>query len=867
MRPKPLRYALTWLLAAPLTNVLAQSPSPAEAAFPALTLRAQAPGDPQDPHALPSEALILTPASENPAPTSAPRAVPATPGLAPALAASAAPTLPGIVLRATRTYVLPLPPPENKVLFIRADQIVSQTDVEMVAQGHAELRRQDVVITSDELHYLPPSQNVQASGNVHLQRRAGMTVDGPYATYNLDTHQGYVDTPTFSYQGAAPAATNRSPSDGPPPPPWNARGQAQLLEFVAPDQEKLLQSQYTTCLAGRSDWAIQSSEVDLNHTTQEGVAHQGTIDFYGTPLLYAPELSFPLDNQRRSGLLAPTIGSTSTTGQDVSVPYYFNLAPNLDDTFSPRFMSLRGLQLGNQFRYLEPGMGGTLTTEYMQRDLVTGTSRWYGTWIHSQQLLPGLNFNANVQTASDPNYLVDLSSLLGPPGLAYLPRNFTLTYSGFPGWDLEAHSVSYQNLVGATPQFTLSPQLAAHWSHYNDTGPNYDFSSQYTVFNSPGPGATPGNVTVQGITYNANYQSISSGNRLVLNPSVSLPWRSSAGYVVFKTGLNLTQYQLTEYNTAPQNNYSRLLPITSVDSGLFFDRNTHLLGRDFEQTLEPRLYYVYIPYRNQDQLPVFDTALADLNRATIFTENRYDGIDRINNANQVTAAVTTRLIDASTGIEYLNALLGQRFYFTPNAVLLPGQLPTPPQASDVLVALTASISQRWKLDSYFNFNSHNLQTQQMMATTSYSPAPGKVVNLSYRIDTPVPGVPNVITTPTSITTLIPGINSPVPINELTAIKQWDVSSEWPINAQVAFLGRLAYSTLDNKMVEGLMGVEYNQGCWALRLINTRFAVTSVQTDAAIYIQLELGGMGLGQNPMVALRRNIPGYLKTNEITP
>ncbi len=740
----------------------------------------------------------------------------------------------------------------DQVVFIRADSITSQTDAEMDADGHAEVRRRGIVITADHIHYQQPTQTVEATGNIRMIRNNALILEGPHAVYDLDTHLGYMETPTFSYPGNDKR-------------PWTARGDATWLEFVADDKERLLNAEYTTCPLGRNDWYIRSGEVDLDHTKQEGNSKDGTVNFYDMPIVYAPNLTFPLDNNRKSGLLAPTYGVTATTGQDIAVPYYFNIAPNMDDTVTPRTMSTRGVQLGNEFRYLEPTLNGTLSTEYMQRDIVTGNDRWYGQWTHNQQLLPGLNFSANVQGASDPNYLVDLSTLLGPPGLAYLPRDFNLSYSGLPGWDISAHSLSYQTLVGAIPQFRIEPQINAHWSQDNWNGLNLDFASQYSAFRSPGPNATPGNVTVNGITYNSNYQSIDSGNRTVLYPTLTLPWRNSYSFLTFKTGLNFTEYQLGEFNTEPNNHYTRTLPITSLDGGLLFDRDTSVFDKSVVQTLEPRLYYVYIPYRDQSQLPVFDTALADFNRSTIFTENQYDGIDRINNANQVTAAVTSRILDPNSGQEIINGMIGERFHFTPNAVLLPGQLPPPSPESDVLISLAASVTQRWKLDSYFNFGAHDLHTQQMMASTTYTAAPGKVFNLSYRIDTPILGVPTILTTPTTTSTFVPGATTP--INVLTAVKQWDISSEWPLTSQVSFLGRVAYSTLDNQVVEGLMGVEYNQGCWALRVITTRFAVTSVQTNSAFYVQLELGGLGLGQNPLDALRRNIPGYIKTNEITP
>ncbi|MHB8355008.1 MAG: LPS-assembly protein LptD, partial [Burkholderiales bacterium] len=280
----------------------------------------------------------------------------------------------------------------DAVVFIRADSITNQTDVEMNADGNAEVRRRGVVLTADHIRYQQQTQTVEATGNVRLVRNNALTVEGPHSIYGLDDHQGYMETPTFSYP----------PSDLRP---WAVRGDARLMEFVAEDKERLYDMDYTTCPVGRNDWYIRSGEVDLDHTKQEGVSKDGTVTFFDVPIVYAPTLSFPLDNNRKSGLLAPTYGTTATTGQDIAIPYYFNIAPNMDDTLTPRTMSMRGLQLGNEFRYMEPTFKGTLSTEYMQRDIITGTDRWFGQWTHQQELLPGLNFAANVQGVSDPNYL------------------------------------------------------------------------------------------------------------------------------------------------------------------------------------------------------------------------------------------------------------------------------------------------------------------------------------------------------------------------------------------------------------------------------------------------------------------------------
>ncbi len=731
-------------------------------------------------------------------------------------------------LKAAPSFDLPVlpnaPKDRDNVVFLRGDTLTTQNDLSMEANGHAEARRRGMAVFADHIHYLQTTNTVEATGHVRMVRNKSLTVEGPYGIYNLDTHQGYLETPVFSYPN-------------PNGPGLIARGQARLVEFVAENQEQLTQAEYTTCPIGKNDWLIHTERMDLDHITQEGVAKNGTINFYDVPIMYAPSLSFPLDSQRKSGFLSPNIGATVNTGQDVSLPYYINIAPNLDDTITPRVMSSRGFQIGNEFRYLKPSLNGVISTEYLQHDIKTSTDRWMAIIKHNQALAPGLTFSANIQQASDANYLNDLSTLLGPPAQAYLPHDINLNYSGLKDWNFNLHSLSYQNLTGATPQFRIQPQVNANWSKEDWNGLGFGLTSQYTSFVSPGPNAAVGNVVLNGITYNAAYQSVASGNRALIYPTVTIPFHNSYSFLNFKTGVNFTDYQLGDYNTAPDNHYSRTLPITSVDGGLIFERPDAFFGHAITQTLEPRLYYVYIPYRNQTLLPIYDTSLAEFNKTSIFHENQFNGVDRINNANQVTAAVTSRIINPETGVEAVNVLLAQRFYFTPNTVFLPGQIASTAQASDVLAGLDAAITQHWKLSSLFDFNQHNMSTQQLTVNTNYTVSTGKMVNLAYRTDV------------------------------LNQVRQWDVSSEWPINQRLSFLGRVAYSTLDDKVVEGLMGVEYNQGCWALRVITTRFAVSSIQSDSAFFVQLELGGMGLGQNPLQALRRNIPGYVKTNETIP
>lgn len=741
---------------------------------------------------------------------------------------------------------------DSPEVFMSSDQLSEQQNVSIELTGNARLSTGGNIFQADNILYLTGKNQVTLEGHVTLREGDQLTLIGPKGFFDLNTKAGWLLEPHFYIQ----VPTN-------PRLPF-MRGSASKIDIIPPNQQKFTKAQFTSCQIGRNDWRLQSDELLLNQSTQTGESKNTTIYYLNEPILWAPWFSFPLSDQRKSGFLAPVTGTTTTTGFDNAFPYYFNIAPNVDDTFTTRVMSLRGIMGTNELRYLEPTFSGTLYTEYLPHDIQLGTDRWFFSLQHQETLLPGLTFKTNIQSASDPNYVADLSSLLGPTGLVYLPREFDLMYN-VPNWNATLRSLSYQPLFGVAPISRIAPELDVNWDQNKINQINFSAQTQYMSIVSPGPTATVGNITVNNIQYNSNYQSLNSGTRSYFYPQMTIPWVTPDGYVKFKTGLSMTQYQMGEFNTSPNNQYNRNLPISSLDAGLFFDRSVNIFNRDMTQTLEPRLYYVYIPYVNQNNLPIYDTGLADFNQSSIFTDNRFSGIDRINNANQVTTGVTTRFVDHNSGSELLNLFLGQRYYFTPNMVLLPGQFNTQPNASDMLIGATSRVTNSWTLDSYFNFNTHGLQTQQMMASANYSPAPSKLFNLSYRIDTPVPGVPTNLITAAAITSYIPGFSPP--INFYTAVKQWDVSSEWPISSRWNFLNRVSYSTLDSRILEGLLGLEYNTDCWSLRFVSTRFAMTSVQTDSAFFIQLELGPLGVGQNPFQALKRNIPGYQSPNEISP
>jgi LPS-assembly protein len=694
-------------------------------------------------------------------------------------------------------------------IFLRSDAIDGFLRGAITATGQAEIRQRGLSILADQLRYIVPDEKCIAEGHVEIHRGPDV-VTGPSAEFNLRDQSGQVQEPLLQ-MAPAPGRVRAG------------RASAALVVFPDSMHEHLDQATYTTCSIGHDDWFLTGSTLDLDRTTQIGQARNARIVFQGVPLLYSPYMSFPLNDQRKSGFLAPTIGTTANNGIDISQPYYFNIAQNLDDTLTARLMSKRGIQLADEFRYLEPSYSGIVNAELLDHDLLAGTRRYSFGIAHEENLPYGIHFHAAAQEVSDSAYFRDLSTLVTATSTTYLPRDFMLSRSG-PGWALSARTLSYQTIrdpaVTVVDQYRMLPQLIANYStRYH--GAVVSIQNEYADFRHP---------------------SLTQGQRYVTYPSLAVPLVRDWGYITPKIGYHFTGYEtdaLPASGLLPQR-ITRGLPISSVDSGLFFERDMSLAGRQMVQTLEPRLYYVNIPYRKQDQLPVFNTGVAELSYSQLFTENQFSGPDRINDASQLTAAIQSRVVDPQTGVETIRAVVGQRFYYRAQGVILPGQLARTDNVSDVIASLTGRVLDSVQAEISSDYSPSLRRTEKFVLAGHYRPEPGRALNLGYRINRDTPGQPDV--------------------------RQIDFSTEWPIGGRWTGVMRINYDTAQSTLVEGLAGAEYTAGCWVFRIVAHRLAVSAAQTSSAVFMQLELNGLArLGTNPLDTLRLNIPGYVKSNEI--
>ncbi len=692
----------------------------------------------------------------------------------------------------------------DSAVYGTADTIQGLMNSEMQLVGNAELRKPGTVVKADDIRYFNVEDEVLAKGSVRIVRD-GDVYTGPELRIRLDDSFGYFLQPKYWLSGR------------------EGHGNAGRADFIDRDRSHLTSAIYTTCTAENSDWYLQATSIDLDQSTQTGEARNTVIYFKGVPILASPWISFPLNSDRQSGFLPPTFGVTSNAGVELLVPYYWNMAPNRDLTIYPKIISLRGLQLGADFRYLQPTYYGDVRYEILPNDRqAQGQNRHSFLATHSWNAGTGWSGGWNVNSVSDDRYFVDFSRTIAASSQRTLPRLATLAYSA-PYWSLTANVLRYQTLQDPSnpivAPYEKLPEFLFRAARFDQAGFDLSLDAQLTHFWHP---------------------TQIRGDRFVVNPSISYPFLRPGWFITPKFSFNATQYSNLKTPNAPStgpSSYNRSVPTFSLDAGQIYERKTELFGKAYDQTLEPRIFYVHTPYRDQSRLPNFDTSLADFNFSQIFSENTFIGSDRIADADQLTTAITSRFIDSETGAERFRAAIGQRFYLSPQRVTLPGVAPVNSNKSDFLLLASGETLPKLYLDSAMQYSPALKGVSRSNLGLRWQPEPTKVLNAEYRY---VRG----------------------------QIEQVDFSAQWPITKQWYGVGRVNFSTRDRKMVESVAGIEYKGCCWVVRVVAQRYSTGARTATSTIFLQLELNGLGhIGSNPLEALKRNISGYQVINPTPP
>jgi len=711
---------------------------------------------------------------------------------------------------------------EELPTFVAADRISGRNDVELLAEGKVELRKRNSILNADRLIYRQLEDEVEADGNVRLSRD-GDRISGPRMQMKLGDSTGVFDQPSYSIRrdktGTPSLWTGDAGSDTPGL--TTGTGSATRMEFEGDGRYRLEDATYSTCTPAPGsdpDWFARTTDLRLDYETEQGTARNATLYFKGAPILYSPWLSFSLNNERKSGLLTPTAGSTSQGGVEFTQPFYWNIAPNMDATIAPRIMAKRGTLWKGEYRYLQSNYAGTVEAHYLPKDRVINKNRGSYSLNHVHNFGYGLSGSLNLNGASDDTYFSDLGSGSTIIAQTNLLRQGTLSYAG-SWWSANLLAQSYQTLQDPSlprviEPYRRLPQVTVDANRSDlPVGLNFSFRGEHVNFRNP---------------------ALVQGRRLTLYPQLSLPIQTEVISLTPKIGFHSTSYSLDGQGAAVPQKQTRNVPIFSLDSSVAFERDISWLGSELVQTLEPRLYYLYVPERDQRLIPVFDTAANDFNFAQIFSENRYGGGDRIGDANQATAMLTSRLIDPQTGAESLRVAFGQRFYFSTQKVGLPGEVLRSDRQTDFLASLSGRLLPKTYADVGVQYNPRLNRMERLNVGGRYQPEAGKVLNAGYRYSRDQLG-------------------------------QLDLSGQWPIFGGWHAVGRFNYSTKDSRMIESVAGLEYDGGCWIGRVVFQRLATQTQRSNTSLFFQIEFNGFAkVGSNPLDILKRSVPGYGVVNQ---
>jgi LPS-assembly protein len=569
---------------------------------------------------------------------------------------------------------------------------------------------------------------------------------------------------------------------------------------------------YTACPPGNSDWKLRAERISINQKTRVGTGKDVKLDFLGATILYAPWVTFPVGDVRKSGLLFPSIGSGSKTGTQVAVPYYWNIAPNYDATITTRYFSSRGLRIDPEVRYLTRRSEGTFDAEYLVDDIETDGSRSLLVLRHVTHLQPTTRLLADAAYASDDEYFEDFGVGFEGTSATFLKRLAEAR-----------HDTTHWSVTGRVQNYQiLDPELD------QDDGP-YSILPQVGVVGRWRDFAPGLSATLRGEATNFDRETGVVGVRADVEPV--LDWRAEnrASYVAASAAWRATSYSLSNADPDADDSPLRTLPTFSLDAGLALERTAGSKGKRL-QTLEPRALFLYVPYRDQDELPVFDSGLPDLNLVQLFRTNRYVGADRVGDANQLNFGVTSRLLDAAGGRQFLSATLGQAFYFEDPRVRLPDEPVRDRSTSDLIAELELSAFKDFNARLGYQWNPDQSQSEKSEFYLQYRPASDSVVNAGYRF-------------------------------RRDLLEQFDVSAAWPIARQWRGYGRWVYSLDEQKTLDQFLGVEYSSCCWAVRVVTRRYVSSRTgDTDTSIGLQLELKGLSsVGVDNETFLRDAIRGY--------
>ena len=762
---------------------------------------------------------------------------PAAVGAQPESAASAAErtAAPGTELTLKTAPRLPLSSParsrQSLPMYISAGELRGRPDLDVAAKGDVQFRQGDLFLRADDVSYDIVGDLMRAQGQVRIER-SGDVFTGPELQLKVNQFEGYFLSPTYYF-----ALTQ-------------AGGNAKRVDFLSEQRFIATGATYSSCPADGSQdpaWLMSAKRVRLNFAENEGIAEGGVLRFFGVPILAAPVLSFPLTDERKSGWLPPDINVDNRSGLQLSVPYYWNMAPQRDATFTPTLITRRGFGMESEFRYLEPGYDGTARLNLLPGDRLTKTDRYALDSSHQSNPLLPTQYNLRLLRVSDDDYWKDFPRNVGSITPRLLLSEAKVTHP-LGDWTTYANVMKWQVLQGTDPSLLINdtpyeraPQIGARVTQRLAGGLELAVETEVNHFINPTGTLNPSRVT---------------GIRAHSLTSLSRPWVTPGWTLIPRVSLNAANYALDqELTSGPwqgKRHASRVIPTFSLDGQLAFEREANLFGNRLRQTLEPRLVYAYTPFKDQSGLPLFDSAPKDFNLNSLYSDNVFSGIDRVSDANQLTMGLTTKWFSPIHGGEVLSLGLAQRYLVKPQQLTANGT-PSTERLSNVYLDASTNLIPRLQLSSSVQYDTEIRRAVFYSNSATFTAAPFKVLSLSYT------GARN-FSEQAAVGWQWP-LYGPASQSERGSplIRSSSASSSSCVGTLYG-VGRVNYNMRQSRVTDSVIGFEYDAGCWIGRLVTERLSTGLSEATSRVLIQLELVGLSrLGANPLKLLKDNVPGY--------
>ncbi|HCH7987432.1 TPA: LPS assembly protein LptD [Citrobacter freundii] len=707
-----------------------------------------------------------------------------------------------------------------------------------IAQGNSRLQADEVQLHQKQAEGQPePIRTVDALGNVHYDDNQ-VILKGPKGWSNLNTKDTNIWEGDYQMVGR------------------QGRGKADLMKQRGENRYTILENgSFTSCLPGSDTWSVVGSEVIHDREEQVAEIWNARFKLGPVPVFYSPYLQLPVGDKRRSGFLIPNAKYSTNNYFEFYLPYYWNIAPNMDATITPHYMHRRGgIMWENEFRYLTQAGAGLMEFDYLNSDKVyeddnpkdDNSRRWLFYWRHAGVMDQVWRFNVDYTKVSDTSYFNDFDNKYGSSTDGYATQKFSVGYA-VQNFDATVSTKQFQVFDAANSNsYSAQPQLDVNY-YQNDVGP---FDTR---------------VYGQVVHFVNTNDNMPEATRVHLEPTINLPLSNNWGSVNTEAKLLATHYQQTNldwYNSNPQNtklddSANRVMPQFKVDGKMVFERDMNMLAPGYTQTLEPRAQYLYVPYRDQSHIYNYDSSLLQSDYSGLFRDRSYGGLDRIASANQVTTGVTSRVYD-DAAVERFNISVGQIYYFTESRT---GDDHTEWENDDKTGSLVWAgdtywrISDRWGLRSGIQYDTRLDSIATSNSSIEYRRDENRMLQLNYRYASPE------------------YIKAAVPSRDVTnaqyenGISQVGAVASFPIADRWSIVGAYYFDTNVNKEADSMLGLQYNSCCYAIRFGYERKLngwdnkMQHAIYDNTIGFNIELRGLssnyGLGTNQM--LRSNILPY--------